>query len=647
MAKEVRPFRFWCQKVLPLVYDDSLSYYELLCKVVDYLNEMRQDVSDLETYLEDYVKNFDVASVVDEKIDEMVLSGYFDTLMIPLFNQYKDAFDLSFSAYRSETNTRMNQQSNQISSLQNQVDALGTLEEGSTTGDAELIGIRTDSRGREFENAGTAVRTNQSDLTYEVNESLKVVGGFTPTYVEDSYITTSGVITADTETHWQRTDYISIDGPSSIFIYQTGGEASSAYNAFYDASKNFISNFTTVAGENIRNVPATAKYMILSNSRTASYVVSTNRLIDYVTYLGKGINNSDDNIFPKFGWKQGTPTQATNKRVYSEKLPIYGHERILIRYSSALYRISTILYDNSNNVVYSSLYFSTDGAETIPNNARYIQFVAMRSDDSDMLADEMATAGIRVTLDQTPNINVNRVRVMSFNIGGFDYGTGQGIPTSVYDEKLANWKKFLMQNKCDIIAIQEFYDYLNKGNTVSSGDVLFNPLYWYNTRGYMNVITYTKMPALNYIDDQYLGSSDESTKRGYTITHHLINNKLVCVANVHLWYVPSDASVRANQISELLTLLAGEKYVIICGDFNAASESEYNAFVSAGYTLLNGGYAGWNYTWNANPAYVGTKYYSDNIIVSSNIVMENFEVLDVFDDLTSDHKPIVADLILE
>ena len=26
------PFRLWCQKVLPLVYDDSLSYYELLFK---------------------------------------------------------------------------------------------------------------------------------------------------------------------------------------------------------------------------------------------------------------------------------------------------------------------------------------------------------------------------------------------------------------------------------------------------------------------------------------------------------------------------------------------------------------------------------------------------------------------------------------
>ena len=33
-------FRAWCQKVLPLVYDESLSYYEVLCKVCDYINQL-------------------------------------------------------------------------------------------------------------------------------------------------------------------------------------------------------------------------------------------------------------------------------------------------------------------------------------------------------------------------------------------------------------------------------------------------------------------------------------------------------------------------------------------------------------------------------------------------------------------------------
>lgn len=41
------PFRHWCQKVLPAVYDDSLSYYELLCKVVDYLNRTMENVNEL------------------------------------------------------------------------------------------------------------------------------------------------------------------------------------------------------------------------------------------------------------------------------------------------------------------------------------------------------------------------------------------------------------------------------------------------------------------------------------------------------------------------------------------------------------------------------------------------------------------------
>ena len=31
---------FWCQKVIPLVFDDSLSYYEAICKFMQKLNEV-------------------------------------------------------------------------------------------------------------------------------------------------------------------------------------------------------------------------------------------------------------------------------------------------------------------------------------------------------------------------------------------------------------------------------------------------------------------------------------------------------------------------------------------------------------------------------------------------------------------------------
>lgn len=85
----LRPFRVWCQKVLPLVYDDSLSYYELLCKVVDYLNKTMEEVNQLgvdvsnlfnafqqlQDYVNHYFDNLDVQEEINNKLDEMFEDG--------------------------------------------------------------------------------------------------------------------------------------------------------------------------------------------------------------------------------------------------------------------------------------------------------------------------------------------------------------------------------------------------------------------------------------------------------------------------------------------------------------------------------------------------------------------------------------------
>ena len=93
--KTLQPFRYWCQKVLPLVYDDSLSYYELLCKVVDYLNKTMEDVETLHgdvtslhaayTELQDYVNNYfstlDVQEEINNKLDKMAESGVLGNIL--------------------------------------------------------------------------------------------------------------------------------------------------------------------------------------------------------------------------------------------------------------------------------------------------------------------------------------------------------------------------------------------------------------------------------------------------------------------------------------------------------------------------------------------------------------------------------------
>ena len=94
---ELKPFRYWCQKVLPLVYDDSLSYYELLCKVVDYLNKTMEDVDTLhddvvnlhaayvllQNYVNTYFDNLDVQQEIDNKLDAMAQDGSLTTLLEP------------------------------------------------------------------------------------------------------------------------------------------------------------------------------------------------------------------------------------------------------------------------------------------------------------------------------------------------------------------------------------------------------------------------------------------------------------------------------------------------------------------------------------------------------------------------------------
>ena len=70
-------FRFWCQKVLPLVYDNSLSYYEVLCKVVDYINELINSDKDIINNVSNLRKDVDtIQSILDsgskEEIDKII-----------------------------------------------------------------------------------------------------------------------------------------------------------------------------------------------------------------------------------------------------------------------------------------------------------------------------------------------------------------------------------------------------------------------------------------------------------------------------------------------------------------------------------------------------------------------------------------------
>lgn len=66
-----KQLRYYVQKVLPLVYDDSLSYYELLAKVVYKLNEVIENENQLPDYIRKIIEEQEVGKILSGLLDEL------------------------------------------------------------------------------------------------------------------------------------------------------------------------------------------------------------------------------------------------------------------------------------------------------------------------------------------------------------------------------------------------------------------------------------------------------------------------------------------------------------------------------------------------------------------------------------------------
>lgn len=79
---EVKPLQYWVQHILPLVYDDSLSYMELLGKVTKILNEMVENNNLLPDYIMQLIKEY-ISSGEIEKVLSEVLANYMLNVKFP------------------------------------------------------------------------------------------------------------------------------------------------------------------------------------------------------------------------------------------------------------------------------------------------------------------------------------------------------------------------------------------------------------------------------------------------------------------------------------------------------------------------------------------------------------------------------------
>ena len=115
--------RYWCHKILPLVYDDSLSYYEFLCKMNAKLNEVIDSTNGLVEAWERFQAEL-----------EKAWQDYKNALTAE-WTDYRAEMDLKYSTLLGTVNTEINAMKTDIANFKNDVSNQITTFEAKVEGD--------------------------------------------------------------------------------------------------------------------------------------------------------------------------------------------------------------------------------------------------------------------------------------------------------------------------------------------------------------------------------------------------------------------------------------------------------------------------------------------------------------------------------
>ena len=95
MLTDNQELEFWCQTVLPLTFDDSISYYEAICKLANYVNNTVDDLQTISNeidqiniridgvieYVNNYFEDLDLTPTVTNVINNMYQEGDFNEII--------------------------------------------------------------------------------------------------------------------------------------------------------------------------------------------------------------------------------------------------------------------------------------------------------------------------------------------------------------------------------------------------------------------------------------------------------------------------------------------------------------------------------------------------------------------------------------
>ena len=239
------------------------------------------------------------------------------------------------------------------------------------------------------------------------------------------------------------------------------------------------------------------------------------------------------------------------------------------------------------------------------------------------------------------------VKVIQYNIGKFNYGVAGGLASNV-SEKISNYREFFANANADFLCMQEYVEYIDSGESYAADATLFNPIFFDKSYSERETVIFGqhKMYDTRFTYLHTPGDNPAQIIFGETV----IAGKTVAIVSGYLNSSAPEGIDHEEQGIRALTkltddVLANYDYAIVCMDCNCISQEEASDFLAfmkgKGYRSGNWDYLGYKDTYNLS----SSMYHAiDNVFVKGNMRIVNFEVPDVYADLSSDHFPVIAEI---
>ena len=632
-------------------------FLEEFSKTNNSVKTLEETVATFTAFVTNYFDNLDVQTEINNKLNQMAADGELQAMLEPYFT----AFVQDTNDSLTNVNSRINSTNIKVESLESRMDSFVHLEAGSTTGDAELIDARIEANGTVASNAGNAIRqqANRLNLCFDTNPFLQaeiLQGSFTQinNYLNPQPNTSSVRIRTEFQINCSKVEviipptkkmsYTLFDSYGNVL---TQGLAINYDGLSYEGTdiNTLRFNFkhaddSTIVVEDIDDVIVKIddNYVKLSEIQT---VVKTNQA-DIAT-LKANVTGDVNTDFVQGGYGAISNYSSPNTNTSSMRIRTeFASDGSILAISNdgSGYECIFAAFDSANNVVISRTSWSAAGAVLADPTIVYVRISIREQGDASITPADFASTGITIRYISKMQNDAVKLKVMTYNIGAYSYGVAPYYLDTDYATKLANYKEFFSSEKPDLIGFEELVKYLDNYpvGTVTGDDEIYDYLYpeKYNIDG--GCCLKSKFTILSAETRNFASSG-----RSYVNADVLIGNRTIHVMVVH--FTPNagaaEDALRAAEAAEVVSVCDSYQYAIVFGDFNAQDATFYDNFTSNGYKIANGGYLPIESTYHSSPMYL------DNIITSSSITIDYAKALDVYDDLSSDHIPLIAYLTIK